>query len=68
MSELMAQYEQIAKVEKELDVQAGLIEKLTDLVAWLETRVVALEGMRAARKSSNKPKGPPTPSLPSEGE
>jgi len=65
MSELMAQYEQLAKLEKEMDIQVALIEKLVDQVSYLEEAVLQLERTRVMRrpKAQNK-KGSPTPSLP----
>ncbi len=59
----MAQYEKIAALDKELDVQAGLIERLVDQVSYLEEAVLQLERTRAVRRSRNKDKeGSPTPS------
>ncbi len=65
MSELMAQYEQLAKLEKEMDVQVSLIEKLVDQVSYLSESVLQLERTRVVRRSSNKKAGSPSPpSLP----
>jgi len=71
MSELMAQAEAIAMLDKELDVQAALIEKLTDTVSYLTEAVLQLERTRVVRRSSKQKDGasqaqPPRPSLPGE--
>ncbi len=65
MSELMAQFETLSRLDKEMDVQAALIESLVDKLAWTEERVLKLELRRDASRSKPKiKKGPPTPSLP----
>ena len=64
MSELMAQYEQLAKLEKEMDVQAALIEGLVDKLAWTEERVLKLELTKDTRRSTNKTKKGVPPPLP----
>jgi len=51
MSELMAQFEEFSRLDKEMDVQVGLIEKLCDRVAYLESRVLELERTRAVKRS-----------------
>ncbi len=57
MSELMAQYEQLAKLEKEMDIQVGLIEKLTDVVSYLQESVLQLERTRVVRRTKPKKEG-----------
>ena len=59
----MAQYEQLAKLEKEMDVQVHLIEKLVDQVSYLEHAVLQLERTRVVRRSSNKKDVVPPPLL-----
>jgi len=54
MSELMAQYEKLSLLDKEIDVQAELIEKLYDRVGYLEEEVLRLTPVR---KSSTPKKG-----------
>ncbi len=54
MSELMAQFEQIAMLEKLADVQTELTEALFDRVAFLEESVLQLEQVRATGRSKNK--------------
>ncbi len=67
MSELMAQAESIAMLDKEMNAQVALIEKLHDRLAYMEQRVLELERTRAVRRSSNKSRrGTPTPSMPGE--
>ncbi len=61
MSELMAQYEQLAKLEKEMDIQVGLIEKLTDVVSYLQESVLQLERTRVVRRTKPKKEGFPLP-------
>ena len=61
----MAQYEKIELLDKELDVQAAMLEKLVDQVSYLEEAVLQLERTRVMRRSSNKKAGSPhPPSLP----
>jgi len=57
-------FEKIDRLDKELDVQAALIEGLVDKLAWTEERVLKLELRRDASRSRNKTKDPLTPSLP----
>ncbi len=66
MSELMAQFEQIARLEHDRDVQVELTELLTDRVAYLEESVLKLERVKATARSNSKSKEgvPPPPSLP----
>ena len=65
MSEYPELFEKIDRLDKELDVQAALIEGLVDKLAWIEERVLKLELRRDASRSRNKAKtGSPTPSLP----
>ena len=65
MSELMAQFEKIELLDKELNVQAAIIEGLVDKLAWTEERVLKLELRRDASRSRNKNKtGSPHPVLP----
>ena len=62
MSEIMAQFEMLSRLDKEMDVQAALIESLVDKLAWTEERVLKLELMRDTRRSSKtKKKGVPPP-------
>ena len=64
MSELMAQFEKIELLDKELNVQAAIIEGLVDKLAWTEERVLKLELRRDASRSRNKNKmGSPQPPL-----
>ena len=65
MTEFPELFEKIDRLDRELDVQAALIESLVDKLAWTEERVLKLELRRDASRSRNKnKKGPPTPSLP----
>ncbi len=71
MSELMAQAEQLALLDKEMDVQAALLEKLVDRMSYMESAVLQLERTRVVRRSKLKKDGasqaqPPRPSLPVE--
>ncbi len=65
MSEYPELYERIDRLDKELDVQAALIESLTNRVDAALEVVLELERMsrRAPRKSKGKT-GSPHPSLP----
>ena len=60
-------FECIDRLDKEMDVQAALIEGLVDQVAALTQDVLQQEQVtrRAPRKSKNQ-KGTPTPSMPPE--
>ena len=64
MTEYPELFEKIDRLDKEMDVQAGLIEGLTDRVDGLVETVLELERTRAMRRSSKNQKGTPTPSLP----
>jgi len=65
MTEYPELFEKIDRLDKELDVQAALIEGLVDKLAWTEERVLKLELRRDASRSRNKKDGsPPTLSLP----
>ncbi len=65
MTEYPELFEKIDRLDRELDVQAALIEGLVDKLAWTEERVLKLELRRDASRSRNK-KGVPAvpPSLP----
>ncbi len=56
MSEWMAQFEQIARLEHDRDVQVELTEALFDRVAYLEESVLKLEATKATTRSRNKMK------------
>ncbi len=63
----MAQFEKISLLDKELNVQAALIEALTDKLAWTEERVLKLEltkGHASGRRSKKDGVPPPPPSMP----
>ena len=63
VSELMAQFETLSRLDKELDVQAALIESLVDKLAWCEERVLKLELLKGTTRSKPKNKaGVPPPS------
>ena len=65
MTEYPELFERIDRLDKEMDVQAALIEGLVDKLAWAEERVLKLELRRDASRSRPKnKKGAPTPSLP----
>ncbi len=69
MTEFPELFEKIDRLDREMDVQASLIEKLVDQVSYLEESVLQLERTRVVRRSSNKKDvaGPPPamrPSLP----
>jgi len=59
-------FEKIDRLDKELDVQAAILEKLVDQVSYLDQAVLQLERTRVVRRSKNKEEGvpPPLPSLP----
>ena len=50
----MAQFEKISLLDKEMDVQAALLEGIMDRVAYLEASVLELERTRAVRRSKPK--------------
>jgi len=65
MTEYPELFERIDRLDKEMDVQAALIESLVDKLAWTEERVLKLELRKGANRSTNKnKKGSPTPSMP----
>ncbi len=65
MTEYPELFEKIDLLDKEMDVQATMLEKLVDQVSYLQEAVLQLERTRVVRRSSNKKEGvPPTPSLP----
>ncbi len=64
MSELMAQAELLARIDKEMDVQAALIESLVDKLAWCEERVLKLELLKGRPGRTNKNKKGVSPPLP----
>ncbi len=65
MTEYPELFEKIDLLDKELDVQAALIEKLTDVTSYLQEAVLQLERTRVVRRSNTKKEGvPATPSLP----
>jgi len=66
MSEYPELFEKIDRLDRELDVQAAILEKLVDQVSYLEEAVLQLERTRVVRRSSNKEKGSSTPSMPPE--
>jgi len=59
MSELMAQYEQIVALEKLMDVQVTMMEKLVDQVSYLQESVLQLERTRVVRRTKPKKEGVP---------
>ncbi len=69
MTEYPELFEKIDLLDKEMDVQAALLEKLNDTVAYLVEAVLQLERTRVVRrpKPQNK-KGHHTPSLSAQGE
>ncbi len=70
MTEYPELFEKIDILERLVDVQVELTEKLFDRVAFLEENVLQLERTRAVKRSKIKKDGvpPPVPSKPSEGE
>ncbi len=65
MTEYPELFEKIDLLDKELDVQAALIEKLTDVTSYLQEAVLQLERTRVVRRSNTKKEVvPPTTSLP----
>jgi len=65
MSEYPELFEKIDRLDKEMDVQASILEKLVDQVSFLEESVLQLERMRAVRRSKTKKVVvPPTLSMP----
>jgi len=64
MTEYPELFEKIDRLDKELDVQAAILEKLVDQVSYLEEAVLQLERTRVVRRSKDKKAGVPLP-LPS---
>ncbi len=66
MSEFPELFEKIDRLDKELDVQAAIIEGLTDRVSYLDQAVLQLERTRVVRRSSKSKGGAsvPLPSMP----
>ncbi len=66
MTEYPELFEKIDLLDKEMDVQAALIEKLNDTVAYLVEAVLQLERTRVVRrpKPQNKKGHLPLPILP----
>ncbi len=65
MTEYPELFEKIDLLDKEMDVQATMLEKLVDQVSYLQEAVLQLERTRVVRRSSNKKEGVPPPlSLP----
>jgi len=63
MSQYPELFEKIDRLDRELDVQAALIESLVDKLAWTEERVLKLELTKGVGRSKPKnKKGSPTPS------
>jgi len=60
----MAQYEQIVALEKLMDVQVTMMEKLVDQVSYLQESVLQLERTRVVRRTKPKSVGASTPSMP----
>jgi len=60
MTEYPELFEKIDRLDREMDVQASLIESLTDRVSGLVEVVLELERTRGVRQSKNKKKGSPT--------
>ncbi len=61
MTEYPELFEKIDRLDREMDVQAALIESLTDRVSGLVEVVLELERTKGVRRSSNKKKGVPSP-------
>jgi len=60
----MAQFEQIAALERLMDTQVAMMERLVDQVGYLQESVLQLERTRVVRRSKIKKDGvaPPLPS------
>ncbi len=54
MTEYPELFEKIDRLDREMDVQAAILEKLVDQVSYLEEAVLQLERTRVVRRSSNK--------------
>ncbi len=59
MTEYPELFEKIDRLDREMDVQAAILEKLVDQVSYLEEAVLQLERTRVVRRSSNKGKENP---------
>jgi len=57
MTEYPELFEKIDLLDKEMDVQAAILEKLVDQVSYLEEAVLQLERTRVVRRSSVKKEG-----------
>jgi len=68
MTEYPELFEKIDRLDREMDVQAALIEGLVDRVDGLVESVLELAPARAVRRTRSTKKGPPTPSQPFGGE
>jgi len=64
MTEYPELFEKIDRLDREMDVQAALIEGLVDKLAWTEERVLKLELRRDVSRSKNKKGSSATPSMP----
>ena len=66
MSQYPELFEKIDRLDREMDVQAALIEGLVDKVAALVEDVLQLKPVtrRATRKNINQDVAPPPPSMP----
>ncbi len=64
MSEFPELFEKIDRLDREMDVQAALIESLSDRVSYLAESVLQLERTRVVRRTKPKQGVPATPSLP----
>ncbi len=61
MTEYPELFEKIDLLDKELDVQAAILEKLVDQVSYLEQAVLQLERTRVVRRSNTKKGVPAVP-------
>jgi len=69
MTEYPELFEKIDRLDREMDVQAALIESLVDKVDGLVETVLELGRVKDASRSRSKPgRGTRTPSKPSDGE
>jgi len=64
MTEYPELFEKIDRLDRELDVQAAILEKLVDQVSYLQESVLQLERTRVVRRT--KPKSVGVASTPSE--
>jgi len=64
VSEFPELFEKIDRLDREMDVQAALIEGLTDRVSALVETVLELGCTRDVRRSKNKKGSSATPSMP----